>query len=126
MERDHDSQKPQATRTRRYQLRKRIKDGIKDFEILSRCLEERDVSQVFNSLNTENREYIKELGIFVYLGFKQTNLDGKRFLKELIEEAEAREGNNISVKVMSEVSDKKSYHIEMESDSPPPSPAGAD
>ncbi|MBB6647982.1 hypothetical protein [Halobellus ruber] len=115
----------QAVRNRRYQIRKRVKNSIKDFDILSRCWEKRDRELVFESLVNNKRGYLKEVGIFLYLGFQDLGAGKKRFLKEVIEEAEHRRGNAVDVTVSAEFGERLSYHIDVDENASTP-PADAD
>lgn len=109
-----ESLNAQTIRNRRYRIRKRIVNSMKDFEVAARWLPASDRKSVFESLHESNRDYLKEIGVFLYLGFQDLGAGKKRFLKEVIEEAERRRGRDVSIKVTSELGDAWSYCVEME------------
>ncbi|WP_152418537.1 hypothetical protein [Halorubrum distributum] len=120
---EQDSPNAQTIRNRRYQIRKRVVNSIKDFEVLSRCWEDRDRKRVFETLSKEDSSYLKEVGIFLYLGFQDLGAGKKRFLKEVIEEAEHRRGRDVRVTVSSTLDNGLSYQIEIDETSSSPTKA---
>lgn len=118
-----DSPNAQTIRNRRYQIRKRVVNSIKDFEVLSRCWEDRDRKRVFETLYKEDNSYLKEVGIFLYLGFQDLGAGKKRFLKEVIEEAEHRRGQEVRVTVSTKLDNGLSYQIEVDETSNSPTKA---
>jgi hypothetical protein len=76
---------PKVERNRRTEIRKRIKNGIEDFSVISECLEERDRKQVFDESDdpASIKRGMVDAMYFFYLG----TLDTRMKFSELVEEA---------------------------------------
>lgn len=96
---DAEDTNRQLLRDRRYRIRERIKNGLKDFELFAKFLPDCDRTQIFKSLQNKDTNFLKEVAIFLYLGFLDVNEDKKEFLEDVIEEAERREGREVNVEV---------------------------
>ena len=81
---------PKVERNRRTEIRKRIKNGIKDFSVISEKLEERDRKQVFDE--SDDPASIKRGMIdamyFFYLGTLDTRMEFGDLVEEAAETAE--------------------------------------
>mgnify|MGYP000028727700 CR=1 FL=1 len=86
---DHSMNK-QTIRDKRYRIRQRVKHSLMDFAILSHEQHGEDRKKVFQSLYQENPQVLKEVCVYLYLGFVDAGIAKKDFLVDVIRTAEKR------------------------------------
>lgn len=106
----------QQERNRRYKIRKRVVNGIRDAVFLSQQVRS-DRKQVFEKFRRgDNRDRLVEFGVYIYRGLKDSGAEKSELLAEVVEEAERREGNEVSVEITSTVGGDKDKEVTMNID----------
>lgn len=116
-------------RSRRFEIRHRIKRTIKDFTIAAAFQPKEERKAIFESLYEENENYLKYLGAYIYMGCMDAGVEKREFLVEVIEEAESHQGNDVDVSIQSTVGPGKDKTVTIEvirEDDGSVMPAGAD
>jgi hypothetical protein len=88
------------TKEQRYRIRKRLKNGIKDFELVSHCVEDSDKNMVFRGIADEecSYNYLAHLGALVYEAVDASGYDSEEFIQQSIRIAEElNDSQNINV-----------------------------
>lgn len=78
------------TKEQRFRIRKRLKNGIKDFELISHSVEEIDKKMVFREIADEDDSYnyLAHLGALVYEAVDASGYDSEEFIEDSIQIAE--------------------------------------
>jgi hypothetical protein len=74
------------TKEQRYRIRKRLRNGIKDFELVSHCVENSDKKRVFREMADEesSHNYFAHLGALVYEAVDASGYDSEEFIEDSI------------------------------------------
>lgn len=104
-ENDVEEMNDQTVRNRRYRIRKRIKNTIKDFEIFSKLVPSTDRESAIKDIAEENIDYLIEIGVLLYLEFDSVDIPKRKFLESVIEEGERRKGREVDATVASHKED---------------------
>ena len=78
------------TKEQRYRIRKRLRNGIKDFEFVSHCVEGSDKKKVFREIADEDYSYnyFAHLGALVYEAVDASGYNSEEFIQDSIRIAE--------------------------------------
>jgi hypothetical protein len=91
-------------------------NGIRDAVFLSQQVRS-DRKQVFEKFRRgDNRDRLVEFGVYIYRGLKDSGAEKSELLAEVVEEAERREGNEVSVEITSTVGGDKDKEVTMNID----------